>query len=126
MSDSLNEKIKEIGSMFGIDEIPDNIGDIVQSFIGSDNSEITESKEINKDNLIEQNNENTSGFDFDINKCVQIMNKYKEVKNHKNKDKKIQLLYAIEPFLNDKRKDKVSNCVKLLTFADVAKDLKLF
>ena len=54
------------------------------------------------------------------------MNKYKEVKNHKNKDKKIQLLYAIEPFLNDKRKDKVSNCVKLLTFADVAKDLKLF
>lgn len=126
MSDSLNEKIKEIGSMFGIDEIPDNIGDIVQSFIGSDNSEITESKEISKDNLIEQNNENASGFDFDINKCVQIMNKYKEVKNHKNKDKKIQLLYAIEPFLNDKRKDKVSNCVKLLTFADVAKDLKLF
>lgn len=116
MSDSLNEKIKEIGSMFGIDEIPDNIGDIVQTFISSDN----------KDNLIEQNNENTSGFDFDINKCVQIMNKYKEVKNHKNKDKKIQLLYAIEPFLNDKRKDKVSNCVKLLTFADVAKDLKLF
>lgn len=125
MSDSLNDKIKEIGSMFGIEEMPDNIGEIVQTFIGSNKNENT-NNEITKENLIEQNIEKSNSFDFDIEKCVQIMNKYKEVKNHKKNDKKIQLLYAIEPFLNDKRKDKVSNCVKLLTFADIAKDLKLF
>ena len=53
------------------------------------------------------------------------MNKLKKAQNN-NDDKKIKLLYAIEPFLNGKRKDKVSNCVKFLTFANIAKDLRLF
>ena len=64
-------------------------------------------------------------MEFDLEKCVQIMNKYKEINSNKKNDKKIQLLYAIEPFLNGKRKDKVNNCVKFLTFASIAKDLKL-
>lgn len=32
MDNELNDKIKEIGSMFGISDIPDNIGEIVSSF----------------------------------------------------------------------------------------------
>ena len=33
MNEGINEKIKEIGNMFGIEEIPDNIGDIVGMFL---------------------------------------------------------------------------------------------
>ena len=116
MNEGINEKIKEIGNMFGIEEIPDNIGDIVGMFL--ENKE----NESNENNNEKQNN---IPMDFDLEKCVQIMNKYKEVNSNKNNDKKIQLLYAIEPFLNEKRKDKVNNCVKFLTFASIAKDLKL-
>lgn len=35
MDNELNDKIKEIGSMFGISDIPDNIGEIVSSFLTS-------------------------------------------------------------------------------------------
>ncbi|MBR5786104.1 MAG: cobaltochelatase subunit CobN [Clostridia bacterium] len=116
MNEDLNEKIKEIGSMFGIEEIPENIGDIVGMFLD------------NKENEHKENNtekQNNMPMEFDLEKCVQIMNKYKEINSNKKNDKKIQLLYAIEPFLNGKRKDKVNNCVKFLTFASIAKDLKL-
>lgn len=122
MNEDLNEKIKEIGSLFGIEEMPDNIGNIVESFLS--NKESKDETEIINEN--ESKNETISNdFDFDIGKYVQIMNKLKKAQNN-NDDKKIKLLYAIEPFLNGKRKDKVSNCVKFLTFANIAKDLRLF
>lgn len=122
MNEDLNEKIKEIGSLFGIEEMPDNIGNIVESFLSNKDSE--EKPKIINEN--ESDNESiVNGFDFDIGKYVQIMNKLKNAQNSNN-DKKIKLLYAIEPFLNGKRKDKVGNCVKFLTFANIAKDLRLF
>lgn len=122
MNEDLNEKIKEIGSLFGIEEMPDNIGNIVESFLSNKASK-DETEIINEN---ESKNETISNdFDFDIGKYVQIMNKLKKAQNN-NDDKKIKLLYAIEPFLNGKRKDKVSNCVKFLTFANIAKDLRLF
>ena len=46
------------------------------------------------------------------------------ISSYKENDKKIKLLYAVEPFLNEKRRDKVNHCVKFLTFAELAKDLK--
>ena len=54
------------------------------------------------------------------------MNRLKEKNYNSKNNKKIQLLNAIEPFLNNKRKDKVSNCIKFITFADLAKDLNIF
>lgn len=122
MNDEINNKIKEIGSMFGITEFPDNIGDLVESFITSDNNEKDQEFITNENtNNDKQNNNNN-----DVEKYVQIVNKLKESNFNKKNDKKIQLLHAIEPFLNNKRKDKVNNCIKFITFADLAKDLKIF
>ena len=112
MNEDLNEKIKEIGNLFGIDEMPENIGNIVDSFLSNQNENDT-------------NNASENNFDFDIGKYVQIMNSLKNFSNNTD-DKKIKLLYAIEPFLNGKRKEKISNCVKFLAFANIAKDLRLF
>ena len=72
MNEDLNEKIKEIGSLFGIEEMPDNIGNIVESFLS--NKESKDETEIINEN--ESKNETISNdFDFDIGKYVQIMNK---------------------------------------------------
>ena len=130
MENDLNDKIKEIGSMFGIEEMPENIGEIVQSFLGKSDDSVNNTDESNENSFkydISKKIENKdfASDDFDMSKFVKIMNKYKEAQKNRKNDKKIQLLYAIEPFLNGKRKDKVSNCVKFLTFADIAKDFKI-
>ena len=134
MDTEFNDKIKEIGSMFGIDNIPENIGDIVSSLL-SDKDSNDKTNEIKKENYeqIVNDNEtdvqsnNKANFDEILknDNIIKIISKMNE-KNSKNKqDKKIKLLYAIEPFLNGKRKEKIGNCVKFLAFADIAKDLNL-
>lgn len=122
MNDTLNEKIKEIGSMFGINEFPENLGEIVESFISNDNS--VNNNEFDTNEIEIKNNTNTNNNETE--KYVQIMNRLKEKNYNSKNNKKIQLLNAIEPFLNNKRKDKVSNCIKFITFADLAKDLNIF
>ena len=142
MDNDFNDKIKEIGNMFGISEMPDNIGDIVSSLLTSSSESTAEKSEPEEQTSanakteqscmsspdIGHTNKKTSSSDFlediDIAKVLKLLNKYKEAKKNKEKDKKIQLLYAVEPFLNEKRKDKVNNCVKFLTFADLAKEFK--
>ena len=142
MDNDFNDKIKEIGNMFGISEMPDNIGDIVSSLLTSSSESSAEKSEPEAQTSanakteqscmsspdIGHTNKKTSSSDFlediDIAKVLKLLNKYKEAKKNKEKDKKIQLLYAVEPFLNEKRKDKVNNCVKFLTFADLAKEFK--
>ena len=142
MDNDFNDKIKEIGNMFGISEMPDNIGDIVSSLLTSSSESSAEKSEPEEQTSanakteqscmsspdLGHTNKKTSSSDFlediDIAKVLKLLNKYKEAKKNKEKDKKIQLLYAVEPFLNEKRKDKVNNCVKFLTFADLAKEFK--
>ena len=142
MDNDFNDKIKEIGNMFGISEMPDNIGDIVSSLLTSSSESSAEKSEPEEQTSanakteqscmsspdIGHTNKKTSSSDFlediDIAKVLKLLNKYKEAKKNKEKDKKIQLLYAVEPFLNEKRKVKVNNCVKFLTFADLAKEFK--
>lgn len=119
MNDTLNEKIKEIGNMFGINEFPENLGEIFESFISNENSVNNNEFDTNDIEIKNTNNNETE-------KYVQIMNKLKEKNFNSKNNKKIQLLNAIEPFLNNKRKDKVSNCIKFITFADLAKDLNIF
>lgn len=125
MDNELNDKIKEIGSLFGINEMPDNIGDIVQTFL-SHNSEASETDEhIQAPEHNNESEQNKSSEDFDAAKFVEIVNKCKKAQLNKKNDKKIQLLHAIEPFLHGKRKEKISSCMKFLTFADIAKDMKM-
>ena len=134
MDTEFNDKIKEIGSMFGIDNIPENIGDIVSSLLSDKDcndktSEINNEKceQIMNDKETDDNSDKSANFDGILknDNIIKIMSKMNE-KNSKNKqDKKIKLLYAIEPFLSGKRKEKIGNCVKFLAFADIAKDLNL-
>ena len=46
MDAGLENKLKEIGGMFGITEIPDNIGDLLSSFLGSESESAANAGEL--------------------------------------------------------------------------------
>lgn len=118
MDAELNNKIKEIGSLFGINELPDNMDEIVNSVlnnIGNNNSQLDK---INcEQNVNANDNQNDLPGDIDITKILELLNKYRQSSMLAKNDDKIKLLYALRPFLNDKRKSKLKNCVTMLTLA---------
>lgn len=123
----LNEKIKEIGSLFGITELPDNIGDIVSSFLSSSDDTVEASDTDSEENIGSTNLPALTGDifeDIDMAKVISLLQKYRDAKKNSLNDKKIRLLYAVEPFLTEKRKEKISSCVKFLTFAQLAKEFR--
>ena len=112
MDRETEEKIKQIGSMFGINEIPDNIGDIIESFVSNkDSSSNTEKKDKDTDNGL--------GIDEDTLKLISML---KNTFNKNKNDDKTRLLNALAPFLSEEKQVKVKNCVKLMTFAEIAKN----
>lgn len=118
MDAELNNKIKEIGSLFGLNELPDNMDEIVNSVlnnIGNNNSQLDK---INcEQNVNANDNQNDLTGDIDITKILELLNKYRQSSMLAKNDDKIKLLYALRPFLNDKRKSKLKNCVTMLTLA---------
>lgn len=118
MDAELNNKIKEIGSLFGLNELPDNMDEIVNSVlnnIGNNNSQLDK---INcEQNVNGNDNQNDLPGDIDITKILELLNKYRQSSMLAKNDDKIKLLYALRPFLNDKRKSKLKNCVTMLTLA---------
>lgn len=118
MDAELNNKIKEIGSLFGLNELPDNMDEIVNSVLnnlGNNNSQLDK---INcEQNVNTSNDQNDLPGDIDISKIIELLNKYRQSTMLAKNDDKIKLLYALRPFLNDKRKSKLKNCVTMLTLA---------
>ncbi len=118
MDAELNNKIKEIGSLFGLNELPDNMDEIVNSVLnnlGNNNSQLDK---INcEQNVNTSNDQNDLPGDIDISKIIELLNKYRQSTMLAKNDDKIKLLYALSPFLNDKRKSKIKNCVTMLTLA---------
>lgn len=118
MDAELNNKIKEIGSLFGINELPDNMDEIVNSVLNNLGNNDSQLDKINcEQNVNANNNQNDLPGDIDISKIIELLNKYKQSTMLAKNDDKIKLLYALRPFLNDKRKSKLKNCVTMLTLA---------
>ena len=108
MEEGLEDKIKEIGGMLGITEIPDSITDLIGSFLNQPESETK----------ICPNYEQKSDADedsFDAVKMMQLVNKYQQVRASIDQDNNIRLLRAMQPYMNKKRKQKIKNCEKMLT-----------
>lgn len=118
MDAELNNKIKEIGSLFGINELPDNMDEIVNSVLTNLGNNDSQLDKINcEQNVNNNNNQNDIPGDIDVNKIIGLLNKYRQSTMLAKNDDKIKLLYALKPFLNDKRKSKLKNCVTMLTLA---------
>ena len=118
MDAELNNKIKEIGSLFGLNELPDNMDEIVNSVLNNLGNNSSQLDKINcEQNVNTSNDQNDLPGDIDISKIIELLNKYRQSTMLAKNDDKIKLLYALSPFLNDKRKSKIKNCVTMLTLA---------
>lgn len=145
MEAELEKKLKEIGGMLGITEIPDGIGDLVSSFLGAGDgdAETTEAAEAEPDSggsrpavglfsperEDSREGEETGGKGTDregINPAalLEIMGKLGTPQKKSGSDKKIGLLRALRPFLGRERQAKVDQCVRLMMLSELAPYLK--
>lgn len=101
MEDELENKIKDIGAMLGISEIPDSITDVISSFITPQNTQ----------EKICPNCEQEP----DVLKIMEFVQKYQSAKASAEQDRNIVLLRALSPYLDKRKKRKIQNCEKVLT-----------
>ena len=114
MEEAFEDKIKDIGAMLGITEIPDSITDIIGSFIGSNN---TTSDPENESKICPNYEQEKEEFEdgLDIGKIMEFVSRYQSAKKSAEQDQNIQLLRALGPFLSKKKRKKIKNCEKMLT-----------
>lgn len=132
MDEELTGKIKEIGGLLGIQDIPDNIGDVLGAFLGSNNSSEKKSTE----NEVEENKSLPSlpekketedllqGLDPIM--LMNLLSRVKSIQEKNANDEKVRLLKALRPFLSGDRRKKVDNCVSLLALKEFAPLLSNF
>ncbi len=109
MDGELDEKIKEIGGLLGINEIPDGIGDIIGAFLGDGGAKEQE-----------QNIPCEDKSDIDPLKLIDMFSKVNELRTGSQNDSRIRLLKALKPFLSEQRKQKVDNCVNMIMLKEIA------
>lgn len=134
MDAEFENKLKEIGGMLGITEIPENIGDLVSTFLGSgeetteavpDAPGSTAAGELVKTNHEEARDEEDAGESaIDPAMLLEIVGKLGTAQKNSKNDKKIKLLRALRPFLGKERQAKVDQCVRLMMLSEFAPYLK--
>lgn len=122
MDAELENKIKEIGSAFGIEEMPDNLGDILSAFLGSgensgeDNSETSDSDEKSEMQSMSDGLGGLFGNGMDV---MRIIASVQAAQRQNENDYKIIFLKNLKPLLGTEKQNKVDKCVKLLYFAKI-------
>lgn len=117
MEDGLENKIKEIGSMFGITEIPDSITDLIGSFMNNtpDVTEICPNYEQEQQEQPAVNAPEAAAEENDAMKMMHLIHKYQNAKASMEQDNNLRLLRALSPYMSKKRKRKLKNCETMLT-----------
>jgi len=122
MDAELEGKIKEIGSAFGIENMPDNIGDILSAFLSSDGDEASESSECSEQGNTDTSDSSSEGLSSLLGNGMDIMRIITGVQaaQHQNEnDYKIVFLKNLKPLLGHKKQSRVDKCVKLLSFVKI-------
>lgn len=121
MDENMQDKITELGKMFGIEGIPDNAGALLSAFLDSSSS--AESENSAPDNeMIEVDSESepdsgSSGSGLDLGEILTLMETYRTITGEIKNDEKARLLQSLKPFLSSTRQEKVGNCMKFLAVA---------
>ncbi|MBE7065219.1 MAG: hypothetical protein E7384_05340 [Ruminococcaceae bacterium] len=121
MDAELENKIKEIGSALGIEKMPDNIGDMLSAFLGSDDS--SECGCENEESTSCEKQENISGFPSNLlgngMDIMRIITGVKAAQHQNENDYKIIFLKNLKPLLKNNRQSRVDKCIKFLCFAKI-------
>lgn len=133
MSDDLNNKIKQLTDILGQENLQDNIKELLSSLTnpsnGSGNSNSNTSRENNSADMSGANIEGSinrkenQGFRNDSLDSSDMLRKFGRIveKLKTASDPRINLLNAVRPFLNNTRQSKLSQCIKFLQMANIAK-----
>ncbi|HEX2926805.1 MAG TPA: hypothetical protein VHP38_11215 [Ruminiclostridium sp.] len=118
--DDLSKKIQQIAELLGQENMPDNVKGLLSMLSGS---------LAGKDDSAEKAAETTQEKDErhsppevreDDSELLSRAKKMMEKLNTGN-DPRVNLLYAIKPFMNNKRQQKIGNCIKILQIASLTK-----
>lgn len=142
MSNDLGQKVQQIAQMLNQEEMPDNMKELVAlltSSLAKKNEPSSDSsgskvgegdtshQEYKEDGLEQKASQNAIISDKSsdpesainpetINSALKAMNRI----NSAN-DPRINLLHAIEPFMNTRRQQKIGNCIQLLQLAGLSR-----
>lgn len=122
MSDDMNNKIQQIAELLGQEKMPDNVKSLLSLLAGSleKKEEEAAAPAVEEEQLQvkeEKPVRSETGLD------PETVNRVKKLAGSlgSGNDPRINLLYAIKPFMNSKRQKKIGNCIQLLQMSSVAK-----
>lgn len=126
MEAELEDKIKEIGSAFGIENMPDNIGEIISAFLSSDTSDDNDSDKKEDNNESSAVSETCSDNSIGIGNILgtgtdilRILSGVQALKHRNENDYKIIFLKNLKPLLSSEKQSRVDKCVSFLYFAKI-------
>ena len=122
MSDEMGDKFKQIADMLGQNSnanIPDNVKGLLNMFMSNTNTKEESSSEDTPQNT--STNEESSKTDTD--EVADMTRKMKKAMTMLSKpnDPKVNLLNAINPYLNKNRQKKLQTCMKLMKIGGLTK-----
>lgn len=122
MSEDLNKKIQQIADVLGSDSMPDNIKDLLSVLAGSLGSKKPEETTAKQTEAPppsrEERSSHSEGEDSGdmLRRVKKVMDKVSI-----NNDPRINLLNAIQPFMNPHRQKKIGNCIRLLQMTSLTR-----
>jgi len=114
MSDNMSDMMKNLSSMLGGKEIPDNVKDIFSSMM---NSSSTDSSADNSNSSTNSNNNNDFS-NIDINTILKMQQIVKNINNEQSSSR-VNLLRSLKPYLKPSRQDKVEQYIQLFNMEKV-------
>lgn len=111
MEDNMSDMMKNLSSMLGGKEIPNNVKDMLNSVINNSSKSTS-----NADSSANANNNDFSNIDINtILKMQQIMKSI----NSEQSSSRVNLLRSLKPYLNPNRQDKVEQYIQLFNMEKV-------
>ena len=109
MNEELNKKLKQIVEVLSQENIPESLKGLVSLLGSSAGGEESKNEDLKKDDKSSSMEETEA-----VRKIRSVIQKV----NSKN-DPRVNLLNALKPFMNKKRKYKLDTCVKLIYIANL-------
>ena len=128
MNDNLGEKVQQIAQVLNQEELPDNLKELVALLASSlskktDKGDGSHIGDGSPEKIYSDANDNEKTISYNSNANSDMLNSTREAMERINSanDPRINLLQAIKPFMNNKRQNKISNCIQILQLAGLSR-----
>ncbi len=123
MSEDMDKKIQQIAELFGQEKMPDNVKGLLSLLAGSLGNKGESAAPPPEAEGQPREEEPAAAAADNTDNNEDVLRKAKSIANSLNgsNDPRINLLYAIRPFMNSNRQKKISNCIQLLQMSSLAR-----